>query len=98
MVSLINIFRVIAFSEGISYLLLFSNMLFIKHNQPDLYHSILFPLGMVHGILFIGYIILAIILGSKLRWKNKTLFRVLIASLIPFGTFFISKHYLKEAA
>ena len=53
-------------------------------------------LGMPHGLLFIGYIILAIILGSKLKWSNKTLIYVLLASIIPFGTFFIGKKYLKR--
>ena len=94
MFSIINLFRITAFLEGISYILLFSNMLFIKHNQPELYHSILYPLGMTHGILFMAYIVLAIIVGSKLKWNNKTLFIVLVASILPFGTFFIGKKFV----
>ena len=72
-------------------------MLFVKHNFPDYYKSILYPLGMTHGILFIGYIVLAVIVSSKLKWDNKTLFLVLAASLIPFGTFFIGKKYLNTS-
>jgi len=98
MFSLINIFRIIAFLEGISYVLLFSNMLFIKHNRPELYQSILYPLGMTHGLLFMAYIVLAIIVGSKLKWNNKTLFYVLLASILPFGTFFVDKKYLKQSS
>jgi integral membrane protein len=97
MLSLIKTFKIIAFLEGISYLLLFSNMLFIKHNLPDLYKAFLYPIGMTHGILFMAYIVLAIIVGSRLKWNNKTLFFVLLASLIPFGTFFIGNKYLKTA-
>lgn len=93
----IKFFKAIAFLEGISYLLLFSNMLFMKPNMPDLYQSILYPLGMTHGILFIAYIVLAVIVGSKLKWTNRTLFFVMLASLIPFGTFFIGKKYLNTS-
>ncbi|MGJ8592984.1 MAG: DUF3817 domain-containing protein [Aquaticitalea sp.] len=97
MSALIKTFKTIAFSEGISYLLLFSNMLITKPNFPELYKIILYPLGMAHGILFMAYVVLAIIVGSKLRWSNKTLFLVLLASFIPFGTFFIGKKYLNTS-
>jgi len=97
MLSLIKTFKFVAFLEGVSYLLLFSNMLITKPNFPDLYKSILYPLGMTHGLLFIAYIVLAIMVGSKLKWENKTLFLVLFASLIPFGTFFIGHKYLKTS-
>ena len=97
MLSVIKTFKTVAFLEGISYLLLFANMLISKHNFPEFYKSILYPLGMTHGILFIAYIVLTIIVGSKLKWENKTLFLVLFASLIPFGTFFIGDKYLKTS-
>lgn len=98
MFPLVKTFRIVAFFEGISYLLLFSNMLITKPNFPELYKAILYPLGMTHGILFIAYILLAILVGSKLKWNNKTLFIVLLASVIPFGTFFVEKKYLKSAS
>ncbi|HCY80717.1 MAG TPA: hypothetical protein DHV22_03490, partial [Xanthomarina gelatinilytica] len=51
-----------------------------------------------HGLLFVAYIILAIVLGSKLKWKSKSLLFVLAASIIPFGTFYIDKVYLKQVS
>jgi len=98
MFPLVKTFRIVALFEGISYLLLFSNMLITKPNFPELYKAILYPLGMTHGILFIAYILLAILVGSKLKWNNKTLFIVLLASVIPFGTFFVEKKYLKSVS
>ena len=53
-------------------------------------------LGMPHGILFIGYVILAIMLKYELNWKSNTLIAVLVASIIPFGTFYIDKKYLRD--
>jgi integral membrane protein len=94
MLSLINIFRLIAFLEGISYILLLGIAVPIKYVLENPTYVKL--LGMPHGLLFIAYIILAIMVGSKLKWNNKTLFHVLLASIIPFGTFFVDKKYLKQ--
>jgi hypothetical protein len=46
---MLKFFKVVAILEGISYLALFSNMLFIKPNNFDLYKSLLYPIGMSHG-------------------------------------------------
>ncbi|MDY0089303.1 MAG: DUF3817 domain-containing protein [Flavobacteriaceae bacterium] len=91
---MLKIFKVVALLEGISYLALFGNMLFIKKSYPDLYQTLLFPIGMSHGILFMAYIYLAFMLKEKMRWKGKDFFIILIASVIPFGTFYVEKKYL----
>jgi integral membrane protein len=54
-------------------------------------------IGMAHGLLFIGYIILATMLKTEESWNNKKFFEVCIASIIPFGTFYIEKKYLKNS-
>ena len=95
---MLKIFKVTAILEGISYLVLFTNMLFIKTNNPELYHTLLRPLGMTHGVLFIGYILLAFLLKKSMNWDLKTFAIILIASLIPFGTFYIEKKYLETKA
>ena len=90
---MLKIFKITAILEGISYLVLFSNMLFIKPTNIELYHSLLYPVGMSHGILFIGYIILAFLLKTPQKWSVKDFGIILIASLIPFGTFYVEKKY-----
>ncbi|WP_417854588.1 DUF3817 domain-containing protein [Xanthomarina gelatinilytica] len=96
MFSLLNIFRLVALLEGISYILLLFIAVPIKYfgNDPQYVKM----LGMPHGLLFVAYIILAIVLGSKLKWKSKSLMFVLAASIIPFGTFYIDKVYLKQVS
>lgn len=94
---MLKIFRNVALLEGVSYLVILSNMLFIKPINFDLYKKILFPVGMSHGVLFIGYIILALLVMKSQKWDFKTLFIILGASLIPFGTFYIEKKYLCDA-
>lgn len=91
---MLKLFKIVAVLEGISYLALFGNMLLIKPTNPELYKTLLFPIGMAHGILFIGYIILSIMLKIEENWDWKKFFIIAIASVIPFGTFYIEKKYL----
>lgn len=91
---MLRIFKFVALAEGISYLALFANMLLIKPTNMDLYKTLLFPIGMAHGLLFIGYIFLAIMLKIELGWDWKKFGIILIASLLPFGTFYVDKKYL----
>ncbi|SEA53397.1 integral membrane protein [Flavobacterium gillisiae] len=94
---MLKFFKVVAILEGISYLVLFSNMLFIKPNNFDLYKTLLYPIGMSHGVLFIGYVILAFILRKPQNWYFKTFSIIQLASLIPFGTFYVEKKYCVNA-
>ena len=87
-----KIFRVIAFLEGVSYLLLLIAVP-IKYFMNNEYYVKL--LGMPHGILFICYIILGVYFSFKEEWKTKTILFILGASVIPFGTFYIDRKYLK---
>jgi len=87
-------FVIVGFLEGISYLVLFFNMLVIKNVSPELYQTLLYPIGMSHGFLFIGYSILAIMLKINLGWSFKKFLLIFIASLIPFGTFYSEKNWL----
>ena len=89
-------FKIIAILEGISYLVLFANMLFIKPSNIDLYKSLLYPVGMTHGILFIGYVLLTVLLKNSQEWSYKTTFIILGASLLPFATFYVEKKYLRN--
>jgi len=94
---MLKLFKIVAILEGISYLVLFSNMLFIKPTNLVLYKTLLYPIGMSHGVLFIGYVILAILLKNSQKWNFTSLGIILIASLLPFATFYIERKYLKNA-
>lgn len=94
MSSLINSFRVVALLEGLSYILLLFIAVPIKYLGDD--PTYVKMLGMPHGILFVAYIALAIFVGQDLKWNSKTFGIVLVASIIPFGTFYVDKTYLKS--
>ena len=94
MLSFKTIFRIVALLEGVSYILLLFIATPIKYFGNDPQYVKL--LGMPHGLLFIAYITLAIILKNDFQWNTKQFLIVLVASIIPFGTFYIDKVYLKE--
>ena len=85
-------FRIIAFLEGVSYILLMTFGLYFKYQLND--DSYVKLLGMPHGILFILYIVLAFLLRKKENWNLLNFSIILFASLIPFGTFYIDRKYL----
>ncbi|CAM2900238.1 integral membrane protein [Flavobacterium succinicans] len=89
-------FKITAILEGCSYLILLANMLFIKPNNLEIYKTLLYPIGMSHGVLFIGYVVLAVLLKNAQKWSFLTLLIILLGSLIPFGTFYIEKKYLSN--
>ncbi len=91
---MINIFKIVSFLEGVSYILLLFIASPIKHFYGD--PSYVRLLGMPHGVLFVAYIALSILLKTELKWNNKTFGIVCLLSLIPFGTFFVGKYLKKE--
>lgn len=95
MFSYINLFRIVALFEGVSYILLLFIATPIKYLADDPQYVKL--LGMPHGLLFIVYIVLAFVLKKDFSWNGKQFALVLLASIIPFGTFYIDRNYLKPA-
>ena len=89
-----NTFRIIVFLEGVSYLLLLFVAVPIKYNLGDPAYVKL--LGMPHGLLFMAYLVLAYLLKDDQKWERKTFLIILTASVIPFGTFYVDKKYLRK--
>ena len=89
-----NIFRIVAFLEGVSYILLLFIAVPIKYNLGDPTYVKL--LGTPHGILFASYILFAFLIKENENWGIKDLGIVLLASILPFGTFYVDWKYLKK--
>ena len=85
-------FRIVALLEGMSYILLMTFGLYFKYQLNDATYVKL--LGMPHGLLFLLYIVMAFLLRVEQNWNAKDFGIVLLASLIPFGTFYIDRKYL----
>lgn len=92
---MLKIFKITAIVEGISALLLFFFAMPMKYIFNDPFY--VKHIGMAHGVLFTIYIILATVLKSSEKWNFKKYFIICIASIPPFGTFYMEKKYLKAA-
>lgn len=88
-----KLFRIIALLEGLSYILLLFVAVPVKYSLGDPTYVKL--LGMPHGILFVAYLGFAFYFKQEHNWSMKTLAIVLLASVLPFGTFYVDNKYLK---
>jgi integral membrane protein len=87
-------FRLLSFVEGTSLLLILFVSMPLKYGLdiggPNK------VIGMVHGILFILYL-LAVVQNKITRdWSYKLMFIALAVSIVPFGTFWADKKYFKN--
>ena len=87
-------FRIVSVLEGLSYLILLFIAMPIKYIGND--ESWVKMFGMPHGLLFVAYIVLAFLIKSQMKWDTKTFLIVLVASILPFGTFYVGKKYLRK--
>ena len=89
--------RLIGFLEGISLLLLIGIAVPAKHMFGD--PTLVKAIGPVHGVLFLLFVFNTISVGVEYHWKFKTTtWKVLLACLVPFGTFYIDKKILSKMA
>ena len=85
-------FRLITLLEGLSYILLLFIAVPLKYGGGD--DALVKLLGMPHGILFMLYLALAFYLKDSYQWKWWQSGIVFLASIIPFGTFYVDRKYL----
>lgn len=81
--------------EGVSYILLMTVGLYFKYQLNDPTYVKL--LGMPHGVLFVIYIILSFLIKEDENWGNKDFGIIILASILPFGTFYADWKYLKKS-
>lgn len=87
--------RIIGFLEGLSLLILLFIAVPLKYVfcEPFLTRT----MGTIHGTLFLLFIFNTISVGVEQNWKFKeTTWKVLLACVIPFGTFYIDSRILSK--
>lgn len=82
--------RLVAFVEGISYLLLVGVAMPLKY-LADIPEPVR-PVGMAHGILFIAFCLalLMVLLEGRLTFVRTVI--TFVSSLVPCGTFVIDRY------
>ncbi|MDO1446424.1 DUF3817 domain-containing protein [Rhodocytophaga aerolata] len=87
--------RLYAFLEGISLLVLLLLAVPYKYFLHD--PSLVKIIGPIHGALFLLFIVNALRMGIEQRWAFKdTTWKVIVACLIPLGTFYIDYKILRH--
>jgi integral membrane protein len=90
---MIKLFQITSFLEGVSYILLLFVGVPIKYMAGN--DLLVKYLGMPHGLLFLAYVVLALLIRSRMKWGTKSTLIVLIASILPFGTFYVNRNFFK---
>jgi len=97
---MIALFRYIGVAEGITTLLLFGLAMPAKYwfGYPDLVP----PIGLIHGVAFIAYILAMTICLPGRGFSGFDWMRTTLAAFIPLGTFlndpFLKRRQLAEAS
>ncbi len=87
----IDALLLVAILEGWSYIILILVAMPLKYvfSNPILIR----PVGMIHGVLFVGYILLVLLCMWQYKWSIWKGFLVFLISLVPFGTFIWKRLY-----
>jgi integral membrane protein len=88
----LNRFRLIAWLEGLSYLLLLFIAMPLKY-LADMPLAVKYT-GWAHGLLFVLYMIVLLEVAIRYKWSLKQMALGFIASLLPFGPFIFDKKCL----
>lgn len=91
--TLLGQYRSIAVLEGISYLLLAITVpvkYLLDMGTPNKI------VGMIHGVLFIGFVIYTMVLHNDRKWGTRMTLVCLVCSILPFGTFWLDKNFLQK--
>ncbi len=78
--------------EGLSFLVLLMIAMPLKYywQAPAMVRMV----GSLHGALFLAYLALALLLAGRDEWNFKKIMLAMLASVVPFGTFWFERRYL----
>jgi len=86
---MLSFFRKLSLIEGLSLIVL----LFIA--MPAKYHfgyvDSIWQVGMTHGVLWLVYFIVSLVVSHQQKWSVMFWLVVLFASVIPFACFFLDR-------
>lgn len=86
--------RAVAFFEGISLIVLVLIGVPMKYTFDN--PLIVELVGPLHGFLFLLFLIATMIVSVEYKWSFfKTTWKVLLSSIIPFGTLYVDAKILK---
>lgn len=91
-----RLFIPVSLAEGVSFLILLlvaMPLQIIGHQQAPVQ-----IFGMVHGLLFIAYVMITAYGHTQRKWAAKRLAWILLMSVLPTGAFFAERSVKNETA
>lgn len=89
---IIRWFKNICVAEAVSWLLLFSAMIWIRYDREGLLPTIyIIIMGNIHGLFFTLYLLTVWPAKKIFRWDDEDFIFALIAAFFPFATIWIDK-------
>lgn len=87
---MVKLLRLVSFLEGLSFLVLVGIAMPLKYkfNQPFFVQYA----GMAHGVLFVSFIVLLLVVCQVKRWSLKVFLFGFIASILPFMPFWFERY------
>lgn len=90
--SAVHRLRLVSAPEGLSFLLLITCSILKRTTS----FNAVMPMGWIHGILFILYVVFLSLARQERRWDAKRVGLLFILSVLPTGGFFAERMLAKE--
>lgn len=90
---MLKFFRVLSLIEGLSLATL---LLVAMPAKYQFGYDFVWPVGMVHGILWLFYFMLSLLVSHQQKWSVLFWVLVLLASITPFACFFLDARLKPE--
>lgn len=90
---MLKFFRLLSVVEGLSLI----TLLFIA--MPAKYqfgHDFVWPVGMAHGVLWLAYVLMSLVVSHVQRWSVLTWAMALVCSVLPFGFLWVDARLRRE--
>ena len=92
---MLSFFRSLSFIEGLSLVVLLFIAMPAKYQFG--YVDSIWQVGMTHGVLWLAYFVISLVVSHQQKWSVMFWVLVLIASVIPFAFFFLDRKLKNNA-
>lgn len=92
---MLKFFRTLSLIEGLSLLTL---LLIAMPAKYQFGYDFLWPVGMTHGVLWLAYFMISLLVSHKQNWSVMFWLLVLLSSVTPFACFFLDAKLKREPA
>ena len=87
----IRTFRFVALAEATSFLVLLTSSVIKRTSAPEGAETAVLIFGSIHGMLFVAYVLIALVVREPAGWTPKQTVLVLVGAVLPFGGFVVDR-------